>query len=38
MNQRPQSRREARKETRAILVFAVIVVIGIILLAYQYWG
>jgi hypothetical protein len=29
--------REARKETRAILVFLVIVIIGVVLLGYQYF-
>jgi len=38
MNNRPMSPRQARKETRAIIVFLIIVVIGIVLLGYQYFS
>jgi hypothetical protein len=33
-----RSPRDTAGERRAMLVFAIIVAIGIILLAYQYWG
>lgn len=38
MNNRRMTPREARKETRAIWVFAIIVVIGVVLLGYQYFS
>jgi hypothetical protein len=38
MNNKRVSPREARKETRAIWVFLVIVIIGVALLAYEYFA
>ena len=34
----PVTPREARKETHAIIVFLIIVVIGVVLLGYQYFA